>query len=301
MFTSDYNKDILSKYSDLQYRYQLKPILKIHKSLPDFRIYKEITTLTKRLYIQLYRRPITIVVGMIQPLLWIILFSALFRNMPITLLAHNIQYGEFLSPGIIIFTAFTGSMNAGLPIVFDREFGFLNRLLASPLITPHSLMLSSLVSIWTTTITQTISIIACSIILFHNISITSHIYVIVNLSTSIIMNMASISICLAFILPGHIEFLAFLLITNLPVLFSSTALAPLPFMPYWLQLIACTNPLTYAIEILRDICIQRNNNALYIIETVWINLNLYQSICILTFLSIISFITVNYIITYKYE
>jgi ABC-2 type transport system permease protein len=35
------------------------------------------------------------------------------------------------------------------------------------------------------------------------------------------------------------------------LLFASTALAPLNFMAGWLQIIACLNPLTYAIEPIR--------------------------------------------------
>jgi ABC-2 type transport system permease protein len=42
-------------------------------------------------------------------------------------------------------------------------------------------------------------------------------------------------------------------VTNLPLLFASTALAPLSFMAGWLQVIASLNPLTYAIEPIRYI------------------------------------------------
>ena len=41
--------------------------------------------------------------------------------------------------------------------------------------------------------------------------------------------------------------------TNLPLLFASTALAPLEFMSKWLQVVASLNPLTYAIEPIRYI------------------------------------------------
>jgi ABC-2 type transport system permease protein len=42
-------------------------------------------------------------------------------------------------------------------------------------------------------------------------------------------------------------------VTNLPLLFASTALAPLSFMPTWLQVVASLNPLSYAIEPIRHI------------------------------------------------
>lgn len=34
------------------------------------------------------------------------------------------SYGRFLGAGVIVFTAFSGALNAGLPVMFDREFGF---------------------------------------------------------------------------------------------------------------------------------------------------------------------------------
>ena len=52
-------------------------------------------------------------------------------------------------------------------------------------------------------------------------------------------------------MPGHIELIAIIFHANLPVLFASTALAPISFMPEWLGWIASINPLTFAIEPIR--------------------------------------------------
>jgi ABC-2 type transport system permease protein len=65
------------------------------------------------------------------------------------------------------------------------------------------------------------------------------------------VGVTAISLGLAFALPGHIELIAVIFVTNLPLLFASTALAPLSFMPSWLQVIATLNPLSYAIEPIR--------------------------------------------------
>ena len=91
---------------------------------------QEISALTWRLFIQLIRRPSTLFAGILQPLIWLLLFAALFSKAPIDFLPGSSSYGEFLGAGLIVFTAFSGALNAGLPVMFDREFGFLNRLLA---------------------------------------------------------------------------------------------------------------------------------------------------------------------------
>ena len=67
--------------------------------------YQEITHLIKRLVIQTLRRPSSLLSGIIQPLLWLILFGSLFQNTPIGLFTTETKYGEFLSCGIIIFTS----------------------------------------------------------------------------------------------------------------------------------------------------------------------------------------------------
>ena len=53
------------------------------------------------------------------------------------------------------------------------------------------------------------------------------------------------------VLPGHIELIALIFVINLPLLFASTALAPISFMPNWLGWLASLNPLTFAIEPIR--------------------------------------------------
>lgn len=281
---------------------ELKPKNKIKRKIQFSCIYYEIQALSKRLYIQTRRRPSTIISGIIQPLLWLLLFGGLFQNAPVGLLTSNITYGTFLSAGIITFTSFNGAINAGLPLMFDREFGFLNRLLISPLISRDSLLISSIFFITTITTIQTLFIIIFSLIFYNNTFNTLTIFAILFITCLITLSMASISICCAFILPGHIEFLAFTVIINLPMLFSSTALAPLSFMPYWLQIIASLNILTYSIECIRYLSTAHYlyNNPV-IMQSIWFNINLSQSIYILLIVNILSLILVKNIISYKFE
>ncbi len=65
------------------------------------------------------------------------------------------------------------------------------------------------------------------------------------------IGVTALSLGLTFTLPGHIELIAVIFVTNLPLLFASTALVPLSFMPPWLQVVATLNPLSYAIEPIR--------------------------------------------------
>lgn len=212
---------------------------------------QETLALTKRLFIQLQRRPTTLMAGIIQPLMWLILFGALFHNAPQGLFGTDVNYGQFLAPGVIVFTAFSGALNAGLPVMFDREFGFLNRLLVAPLSTRYSIVAASTIYIISLAFVQTAVIVGASAFLGAGLPSLAGLAMIATIVFLIVFGVTALSLGLAFALPGHIELIAVIFVTNLPLLFASTALAPLSFMTQWLQWIAALNPLTYAIEPIR--------------------------------------------------
>ena len=90
----------------------------------------------------------------------------------------------------------------------------------------------------------------------------------------IVAGVTGLSLGLAFALPGHIELIAVIFVTNLPLLFASTALAPLSFMAGWLQVVASLNPLTYAIEPIRYIYLNGQwSLGSIVLETPWLDIN----------------------------
>ncbi|AFZ47563.1 ABC-2 type transporter [Cyanobacterium stanieri PCC 7202] len=235
---------------------------------------QETFALTKRLFIQLQRRPSTLVAGVIQPFMWLILFGALFYNAPQSLFGDDFSYGQFLAPGIIVFTAFSGALNAGLPIMFDREFGFLNRLLVAPLASRFSIVAASTIYIISLSLIQTAVIITASAFIGAGLPSLTGLSAIALITFLIVLGVTGLSLGLAFALPGHIELLAVIFVINLPLLFASTALAPMAFMANWLQIIASLNPLTYAIEPIRYIYQNGDPNlASIVINTPWTEIN----------------------------
>lgn len=218
---------------------------------------QETTALTRRLFIQLQRRPSTLIAGIIQPVMWLVLFGALFQNAPKGLFGESTNYGQFLAAGVIVFTAFGGALNAGLPVMFDREFGFLNRLLVAPLASRFSIVLASAIFIATLSLVQTAVIIGMSAFLGAGFPDPLGLGLVILIVLTLVLGVTALSLGLAFALPGHIELIAVIFVTNLPLLFASTALAPLSFMPKWLQVVASLNPLSYAIEPIRYVYLHK--------------------------------------------
>lgn len=218
---------------------------------PVGELVQETLALTKRLFIQLQRRPSSLIAGIIQPVMWLVLFGALFQNAPKGIFGDTSNYGQFLSAGIIVFTAFAGALNAGLPVMFDREFGFLNRLLVAPLASRYSIVLASAIFIVAQSLLQAAVIVAAAAFLGAGVPDAAGLGAIVLIVFMLALGVTALSLGLAFALPGHIELIAVIFVATLPLLFASTALAPLSFMPKWLQVVASLNPLSYAIEPIR--------------------------------------------------
>ena len=231
------------------------PSLTINSTAPErgavSELVQETTALTKRLFLQLARRPSTLVAGVLQPLIWLILFGALFANAPDGLLPGGMSYGRFLGAGVIVFTAFSGALNAGLPVMFDREFGFLNRLLVAPLRSRSSIVLASVIYITVLSLLQSLAIMITSALLGYGWPGGAGLLLVVATLLLLVFAVTALSLGMAFALPGHIELIAVIFVANLPLLFASTALAPLSFMPAWLGWLAALNPLTFAIEPIR--------------------------------------------------
>jgi ABC-2 type transport system permease protein len=266
------------------------------ESPPSFlgELVQETLALTRRLFIQLQRRPSTLIAGIIQPVIWLVLFGALFQNAPQGLFGTSQSYGQFLAAGIIVFTAFVGALNAGLPVMFDREFGFLNRLLVAPLASRFSIVFASTIFIVSQSLLQAAVIVAAAAFLGAGLPDPTGLGAIALIVFLLALGVTALSLGLAFVLPGHIELIAVIFVTNLPLLFASTALAPLSFMPRWLQVVATLNPLSYAIEPIRYLYLHRDwALSSVVMQAPWGNVTFGGAMLVLLSFSLVSLLSIQ--------
>ncbi|MFM7560287.1 ABC transporter permease [Cylindrospermopsis raciborskii] len=257
-------------------------------------ITQETLALTRRLFIQLQRRPSTLIAGIIQPVMWLVLFGALFQNAPQGLFGSTANYGQFLAAGVIVFTAFAGALNAGLPVMFDREFGFLNRLLVAPLASRFSIVFASAIFIISQSLLQAAVIVGAAAMLGAGLPDINGLVAIALIVFLLALGVTAISLGLAFTLPGHIELIAVIFVTNLPLLFASTALAPLSFMPEWLKIVVALNPLSYAIEPIRHLYLNSDwglNDV--VMEAFWGNVSFRGSLLVLLGFAIVALLSIQ--------
>jgi ABC-2 type transport system permease protein len=264
-------------------------------------IVQETLALTGRLFVQLRRRPSTLIAGVLQPLIWLLLFGALFAHAPAGFLPGGESYGRFFGAGVIVFTAFSAALNAGLPVMFDREFGFLNRLLVAPLRSRSSIIFASVLYISSLSLIQSLAIIVAAALLGYGWPGLVGLLVVILTLSLLVFAVTALSLGLAFALPGHIEMIAVIFVVNLPLLFASTALAPLSFMPSWLAWLAAVNPLTFAIEPIRALYSGKIPLSEVVLQAPYGALSGYACLWILFALAMILFLLVRPLLDRKLQ
>ena len=172
------------------------------------------------------------------------------------------NYITFLSAGMLCFLVVTWAMWAGGPLIMDRQAGYLNKLLASPI--PRSAVTLSLLlsSILKGIVLSTILLVV-AIILPGGLIFSAGFGILDLLGVFISLALLSIGFLWLFLMLAvrarKFETLAAIGSTlGLPLLFASSALLPVAAMPAWLSAIASVNPISKAADILRYFIIEGN-------------------------------------------
>ncbi|MCS6827851.1 MAG: ABC transporter permease [Caldilinea sp.] len=163
----------------------------------------------------------------------------------------GLNYLSFIAPGIIAFTALSGAINAGMPLLEEKIKGVMKEYLVAP-IPRLSILLAATGSGLVKTLVQSLLIVLVTLLfgarpvaspgsaLGAALVLTAFVVTMVGFANAMALRSRSI---------GGYHTILFLL--NLPLLFFSSALYPLGAMPGWMQALAVINPTTYAVEGMR--------------------------------------------------
>ena len=81
---------------------------------------------------ELYRQPWFVAVSLVQPVIWLLLFGALFKKIIEIPGFHGHSYIAFLAPGVVVMTAMFNSAWSGMALIEDVNKGITARFLVSP-------------------------------------------------------------------------------------------------------------------------------------------------------------------------
>lgn len=212
---------------------------------------QEVLALARRWYIQLIRDPLNLVFSLIQPAIWLVFFGTGIARAIDKEVVGTDDYLGFVLPGIIAFTVVTNSITGAMPLLWDKEGGYLDKLLSMP-IARSSVIVSRFVFQLGLVTGQVVLVLVVALAM--GITVASGlagVAAILIVDALLIMALTAASSALVYRVPTHGTFFAVTGFIMLPLLFMSNAFVPVNAMPGWMAMVARGNPLTYAIEAMR--------------------------------------------------
>jgi ABC-2 type transport system permease protein len=193
-----------------------------------------------------------IVTRSVQPLLWLFIFgTALRRNRALSGGVHD--YRAYLAPGVMAQAALFIAIFFGLAVIWERDVGQLQRLLATPL--PRlAIVLGKATGAGIRALTQAVVLLV--VLAVAGIGIRWNVLDILGALVLLIFGtggFACLSMILASLVRTRERFMGIGQLVMMPLFFASSALYPLAIMPGWLQAIARVNPLTYEVHGMRQL------------------------------------------------
>ena len=188
----------------------------------------------------------------VQPLLWLFVFGTALRHNRVLAGGHH-DYRAYLAPGIMAQTALFIAIFFGLAVIWERDVGQLQRLLATPM--PRlAIVLGKAAGAGIRAVTQAVVLLA--VLAIAGISIRWSIAGVLGALTLLVLATAGFA-CLSMILASLVRtrerFMGIGQMVMMPLFFASSALYPLAIMPAWLRVVAHGNPLTYEVHGMRSL------------------------------------------------
>ncbi|CAM4261892.1 Daunorubicin/doxorubicin resistance ABC transporter permease protein DrrB [Mycobacterium basiliense] len=191
---------------------------------------------------------------MVQPALWLLIFGTTFSHLHV-IDTGAVSYLAFLAPGIIAQSALFISIFYGIQIIWDRDAGILDKLMATP--APASALITGKsFAAGVRSVAQVVGVLVLAYAM--GVGLTTNPLRIVA-AMGVVMLGAAFFACLSMTLAGLVRNRERLMgigqAITMPLFFASNALYPVDVMPTWLNALSTVNPLSYEVDILRALLI----------------------------------------------
>lgn len=209
------------------------------------RILKEISLFFKRKLKETLRQPVWVISGLMTPLLYILLFSPLLKNMGYPPRTTAEVLDSFV-PGILTLLAFSTGMGSGWAIIWELESGVIERLRVTPA-SRFSILMGTVLTDILNFLVPAILVVVISSFFGFSIHLLGLIILLplLCLLTAVVSAWSS---SLGLILKQVGSLAAVVTGLQLPLTLLSGVLLPLSLGPSWLQVIAHINPMYYTVE-----------------------------------------------------
>ncbi len=207
---------------------------------------RDIALLFKRNFIQSFRNPTWLIVGLSTPLLYLALYTPLLQKLAGGPGFPTSNVLDVFLPGMLAFLAFGNGSSEGYQTIFDLRDGLIERFRVTP-VSRYALLISPILSDIAWLFIFVAILIAVAVPFGFNAHIAGLLVSFVLLALLVIIT-GAFSIAIALINKDISSFSAIITGINLPILLLSGVLLPLSLAPTWMQVIAHFNPLYYVVE-----------------------------------------------------
>ncbi len=193
-----------------------------------------------------FQNPITIVMTLIQPLIWLLLYSTIFAN------SMEENYTAFILAGILVLVVFSSAGSSGASNYFSKIDGSFYRIHISP-VKRSSIVMGHIFDAAVLSFTEiTVLLIISYLMSVHIATGLIGLILIALLLFITVFFVASLSYVLSLLLPNENVFHTVMNTFVLPIFFVSTALIPYDNIPDNFRFIVSINPFTHVINSLRN-------------------------------------------------
>jgi ABC-2 type transport system permease protein len=198
----------------------------------------------------LLSNPLWIIIGLAQPILYLLLFAPLLKSIAASRgFPPGGAYNVFV-PGLLIQLGLFGAAGVGFSLIAELRAGVIERFRVTPVSRVAMLLGRALRDILVLEI-QSLVLLLLSIPFGLHVTLAG-VLVMLGLVGLIGVGMASIAYAAALALRSEDSYAPLIFTVSLPLLLLSGVLLPLSLAPSWLQAVADFNPLSYAVVAARD-------------------------------------------------
>jgi ABC-2 type transport system permease protein len=218
------------------------------------------------------RMPMWTLFTLVQPLIWLIIFGQLFRNIAQLPGFPTVSYTDFFVPGVLIMTVLFGSSWSGVSLLREIQSGTVDKMLVSP-VSRVSVVLSRVLHSTAQVVIQVLIMLIVAWLMGAHLNLNPA-YLGLSMLIVLLLGLcfAAVSNGFAIALQREEPLVIIGNLMTLPLMFFSTALVPESFMPAWIKYISTINPINYAVEAVRDVLIGHPNLSAYGTETAILSL-----------------------------
>ncbi|PYI64892.1 multidrug ABC transporter permease [Arthrobacter livingstonensis] len=204
--------------------------------------------LTARALRAFLRVPAYLVMNLIQPIIWLLLFGQLFKSVvTIPGFSGGANYLTFLTPGIVMMMALFGSAWAGTSYIQDMDRGVMDRFLSSPT-SRGALIVATMLYQAVLTVIQTLVVLGVAWLAGARFD-GGWPGVAVLLLSAVLLTFifAAFSNAMALLARAQTALIAISQVISFPLMFLSSAIMDTGLSPAWVRQVARFNPFEWAV------------------------------------------------------